>query len=68
MHCLHLSELVCPTCGAALVDDGAQSLTHDEPQVRSFVNSHAQCAGDALKGCEQVDRTSTETREHGPNL
>lgn len=57
-----------PTCAAAFVDNSAQSLADCESQVWPFINSHAQCAGDAFEGCQQVHGTRTETREHGPNL
>lgn len=70
MDSIHImSALVCrPTCAAAFVNDGAQSLADCEPQVWTFINSHAQSAGDSFEGCHQIHRTCTETREHGPNL
>lgn len=57
-----------PTSGAALVDDDAQSVAHCESQIRMFVNSHTEYAGDAFEGCQQVHGTRTEAREHGPDL
>lgn len=69
MCCLSLATHVCPpTCGAALVDDSAQSLAHCESQVWPFINSHTERAGDAFEGCQQVHGTCTEARKHGPNL
>lgn len=56
------------TSRAALVDDGAQSLAHDESQVGTLINGHAEDAGDAFKGCQQVHGTCAEAGEHGPDL
>lgn len=57
-----------PTSGAALADDNAQSVAHCESQIRTFVNSHTEYTGNAFEGCQQVDGTRTEAREHGPDL
>ena len=53
---------------AALVDDGAQGVTHGESQIRTLVDGHTESAGDAFKGSQQVYRMCTEARQHGPNL
>ena len=66
MYCL--CEHVRPTCGAALVDDGAQSLAHCEPQVWLFIDGYTNGAGEAFERHQQVHGTRAEAREHGPNL
>lgn len=53
---------------AALGDDGAQGVAHRESQIRTLVDGHTECAGDAFKGSQQVHGMCTEAREHGPNL
>lgn len=57
-----------PTGGAALVDDDAQSVTHSESQVWTFIDGHTEYAGHAFEGSQQVHGTGAEAREHGPNL
>lgn len=62
------SRVRLPTSGAALVDDNAQSVAHRESQIRTLVDGHAEDAGDAFEGRQQVHGTCAEAGEHGPNL
>lgn len=40
----------CCTCAAALVDEGAQSLAHGQPQIWTFVDGHPQGTSNSFEG------------------